>query len=89
MHRPIGPAVGLYLDLMKRCLTRTSFHERFREVIYRRGSVPRLLMRPVQAVLRLIFSADDRTAGQDWPADAETMIGLKRLENILAQSSAA
>ena len=91
MNRPIDPAVGAYLDLMKRCLTRTSFHERFREVIYRRGSVPRLLMTPVQAVLRLkgytlctqnTFSAEDRTSGQDWPADAETMIGLKRLENI-------
>ena len=53
MNRSIDPAVGAYLDLMKRCLTRTSFHERFREVIYRRGSLPRLLMTPVQSVLRL------------------------------------
>ena len=48
-------------------------------------------MTPFQAALRLkgytlcaqnTVSADDRTSGQDWPADAETMIGLKRLENI-------
>ena len=91
MNRSIDPAVGAYLDLMKRCLTRTSFHERFREVIYRRGSLPRLLMTPVQSVLRLkgyrlctqnAFSAEDRASGQDWPADAETMIGLQRLDNI-------
>ena len=85
MHRPIDPAVRLYLDLMKRCLTRTAFHERIREVICRRGSVPRLLMRPVLAVLRLMGC----TLCQGWPADAETMIGLKRLENILARVTGA
>ncbi len=91
MSRLSDAAVGLYLDLMKRCLTRSSFHERYREVIYRRGSVPRLLMTPFQSILRLkgytlctqnTFSAEVRAAGEDWPADAETMIGLQRLENI-------
>ena len=76
---------------MKRCLTRTAFPERFREVVYRRGSLPRLLMAPFQAMLRLkgyticaptAYSPGLRAEGQDWPADAETMIGLKRLENI-------
>jgi O-methyltransferase len=93
MSRLNDPAVGLYLDLMKRCLTRTSFHERFREVIYRRGSVQRLLMTPFQSILRLKgytlctqnnVSIEVRAAGEDWPADAETMIGLQRLENIQA-----
>lgn len=84
-------AVGLYLDLMKQCLTRLAFHDRFKEVIYMRGSAPRLLMAPFQALLRLkgytlcarnTFSAEDRAEGRDWPADAETMVGLARLNNI-------
>ena len=91
MNTLSDPAVGLYLDLMKRCLTRSSFQEPFREIIYRRGSLPRLLMTPFQEILRLKgytlcakndVSADVRAAGEDWPADAETMIGLQRLENI-------
>src|SRR5260370_21814838 len=45
------PPVGLYLDLMKQCLTRLGFHDRFKEVIYRRGSPPRVIMAPFQAVL--------------------------------------
>src|SRR5580704_17414565 len=84
-------AVGLYLDLMKQCLTRLAFHDRFKEVIYRRGSAPRLLMAPFQALLRTkdytlctpnTFSVEARAEGRDWPSDAETMIGLERLQNI-------
>jgi len=76
---------------MKQCLTRLGFHDRFKEVIYRRGSPQRLIMAPFQAVLRLkdytlcapnAFSAEARAEGRDWPADAETMIGLERLQNI-------
>ena len=75
-------AVSLYLDLMKQCLTRLAFHDRFKEVIYRRGSAPRLLMAPFQALLRMkdytlctpnTFSAEARAEGRDWPADAETI----------------
>jgi hypothetical protein len=86
-----GSAVALYLDLMKQCLTRTAFQERFREVVYRRGSLAGLLAAPLQAILGIkgytlcapnTYSPDRRAEGQDWPADAETMIGLKRLENI-------
>ncbi len=91
MNGQNDPAVGLYLDLMKQCLTRLGFHDRFKEVIYRRGSPQRLLMAPFQALLRLkdytlcapnTFSAEARAEGRDWPADAETMIGLERLQNI-------
>jgi O-methyltransferase len=91
MNGQNDPAVGLYLDLMKQCLTRLGFHDRFKEVIYRRGSPQRLLMAPFQALLGLkdytlcapnTFSAEARAEGRDWPADAETMIGLDRLQNI-------
>ena len=69
MNGQNDPAVRLYLDLMKQCLTRLAFQERFKEVIYRRGSAPRLIMAPFQSLLRLknytictpnTFSAEDR-----------------------------
>jgi hypothetical protein len=55
------PAAKLYLDLMKRCLTRTLHGD------------PTL---PPDA------DPANRLEGRDWPAEAETMIGLKRLDNI-------
>jgi len=81
----------LYLDLMKNTLTRYSFGEPYREIIYRRGSWQRFIMAPVQSIMRLkgyvlckpgTFSRERRESGEDWPSEAETMIGLKRLDNI-------
>jgi hypothetical protein len=58
----------LYLDLLKACLTRTLFPD---------GSItPGLVPTPGE------FVADKRHAGLDWPSEAETMIGLKRLDNL-------
>jgi len=48
----------LYLDLLKKCLTRLAFGEAA-------GFDPAL-----------------RHEGRDWPAEAETMIGLRRLDNL-------
>jgi O-methyltransferase len=87
-------AAELYLDLMKKCLTRYIFPEKVQPV--RR---PPLTLKhlawvaypPIAAVLekrgvRLYCDANvdlaRREEGRDWPADAETMIGLKRLGNL-------
>jgi O-methyltransferase len=59
---------GLYLDLLKRCLTRTIFAESETFDPSRRAVVA--------------YDADLRAEGRDWPAEAETMIGLKRLGNL-------
>jgi hypothetical protein len=48
----------LYLDLLKKCLTRAAFEDG--------GSVDLAV----------------REEGRDWPAEAETMIGLRRLDNL-------
>ena len=56
----------LYLDLMKNCLTRLVFQE----------SGP-----PIHPDFRE-FDPRARTEGRDWPADAETMIGIYRLSNL-------
>ena len=63
-----SPAIDLYLDLLKRCLTRTIFDDD-QSIDFRTGE---LKPRPARA----------RELGRDWPSEAETMIGLRRLENI-------
>jgi hypothetical protein len=64
---PWTPEV-LYLDLLKRCLTRTLFPD---------GSITPGFDPTVGD-----FATYKRLEGRDWPAEAETMIGLKRLDNI-------
>lgn len=63
----------LYLDLMEKCLT---------NVIYRD-----LPMRPrwKHRLRRHAFSLAIREEGKDWPSQAHTMIGLKRLHSLREQ----
>src|SRR6266581_1848570 len=86
LDRPIVAtrAGELYLDLLKKCLTRTIAAETFWPVM-------RWWFLPVQLYLRARGwtvvrrqkpDSTERTEGRDWPADAETMIGLKRLDNL-------
>ncbi|MCK0173979.1 MULTISPECIES: TylF/MycF family methyltransferase [Mycobacteriaceae] len=75
---------SLYLDLLRRNLTRSGMHERIpSEWPLRR----RVLFSAVNAIspLRLgmsPFSENKRDLGLDWPAEAETMIGMKRLTSL-------
>lgn len=62
-------AAGLYLNLMKGCLTRLIFPD----------SCVNHEFRPTGQ-----FDPDARRNGQDWPSEAETMIGQKRLDNLQA-----
>src|SRR5262245_13787659 len=80
---------SLYLDLLKRCLTRTAFPERFAE--HRSRSPVRRAMaslatafsrRPLAIVRRVAVDPDARERGRDWPAEAETMIGWRRLSHL-------
>jgi O-methyltransferase len=80
----------LYLDLMKRALTRSAFPERYGEWVpwtpWKRrvaNATNALLGRANLSVVRRVdFDEDSRALGMDWPADAETMIGLARLSNL-------
>jgi O-methyltransferase len=80
----------LYLELLKKCLTRTIAAETFSAAEPWFG-VMRWWFLPVQMFLRArgwtvvrrhTVPTEVRGEGRDWPADAETMIGLKRLDNI-------
>src|SRR5437764_774643 len=87
-----GTAVELYLDLLKKCLTRYIFGERYRALEPdRHHRVRRVLYQPLERLLRrrdlaLVrrarFDPRLREEGRDWPAEAETMAGLKRLANV-------
>jgi O-methyltransferase len=81
----------LYLDLLKKCLTRSTFGERgeryrphrggWREVVFE--SFERILgVAGLELVRRVSFDSEARAEGRDWPAEAETMVGLRRLDNL-------
>jgi hypothetical protein len=65
--RALSTPEVLYLDLLKRCLTRILFPDR------------RMLGAGPDSA---DFILEERLEGKDWPTDAETMIGLRRLENL-------
>jgi O-methyltransferase len=84
-------AEELYLDLLKKCLTRYDMGERYEAFELPRGSWRRRLYAPFRCFLasrqlelvrtkRVDLQA--RAEGRDWPLEAETMIGLRRLEHL-------
>ncbi|MEA2828920.1 MAG: O-methyltransferase [Actinomycetota bacterium] len=90
--RPAAPAspTDLYLDLLKGCLSRDLFPERYRPVgrgasraarVY--GPVRRLLgARALELVRRIDVDPAGRREGKDQPEEAETMMGRRRLDNL-------
>jgi O-methyltransferase len=84
----------LYLDLMKGVLTRTTVcekytsltaHERPTKTIYRAllPMMQKVLKSKGLEIVRLYrCDPEKRAIGLDWPPEAETMVGLKRLDNV-------
>ena len=84
---------GLYLDLMKRCLTNTIYYEhecvssapwniKVKRFFFQRLLAPLLRENNPEIMNRRHQDEDRRVSGKDWPPVAHTMIGLKRLDNI-------
>src|SRR5258708_36685300 len=85
---PSPDAAHSYLELLKRTLTRISFPERYS------SAAPHILdewpsdfqnwlqERHLALVNINNFDVDRRAEGRDWPAEAKTMIGLRRLDNL-------
>jgi O-methyltransferase len=67
----LGDSRALYLDLLERCLT---------NLIYEDPPLPRRSFSSVWQRSR--FSTEHRETGKDWPSQAHTMIGLKRLHAL-------
>lgn len=94
MPLPQHPAIPAYLELMKTCLS-GMLHETVHRPIPRtegfKGRIKttaatglNLLARPFRWELVQAVPSDPakRLDGRDWPAQAETMIGRKRLDNL-------
>lgn len=86
-------AASAYLHLLKQVLTRFIGQEEFAPVIYNKRSWQEAVFAPLKAAMatrgylmcqRVSFDPVARTHGTDWPASAETMAGLKRLDNVQA-----
>ena len=86
-------SANLYLDLMAKVLTRYNFEGRNKSVTLPGGSYESYLWQLLVAAdpdrqLSIVepgeFQPELREEGRDWPADAESMVGLKRLANIRA-----
>jgi O-methyltransferase len=68
-REPADPAVGLYLDLLKATLTRMAFEDE--------------TVDPTDADLKpKPLDLELREDGRDWPVHAETMIGMRRLQQL-------
>lgn len=83
-------AGSAYLELLKRVLTRTGFENSYSyaDPLLTSGrnrvllEIARRLLEPRGfAVVRSRIGAD-RSEGKDWPTDAETMVGMARLDNL-------
>lgn len=87
-------AQEMYLDLLKKCLTRYAFGEPYQPVWLPKGSWKGAVHKCVRGLIKRMYSGESeivrripfdpmaRADGQDWPAEAETMIGLRRLDNL-------
>lgn len=90
-EQTLSSPTDLYLDLMKQVLTRYGLEEGHLPLTSWRGwdrfpaagPVRRRLARaPLQITRRIAWDPSARAEGRDWPVGAETMIGMRRLENV-------
>jgi O-methyltransferase len=83
----VDPA-ELYLDLLKKVLLRRGFETGYRPIqaaSLRHRVLARFLnARNIELVERDPYQRDSSTEGRGLPSHAETMIGLKRLDNLQA-----
>lgn len=85
-----SPAISLYLDLLKTCLSGTLHEETYRPLAPDGGmkqvisGALKAAVKPLglEVVKRIKTDPAKREEGKDWPAQAETMIGRKRLDNL-------
>jgi len=85
------PAAELYLDLLKKCLTRYLFGEDYVPAVPPKGTLKHVAFEParrwlagkdMEVIRHVPFDPQTRAEGRDWPARAESMVGLRRLDNL-------
>ena len=89
----VRSVIDRYVDLMARMLTRTGFDPSIKEVHLPMPNRQHLLLANQNARLnrfcwlvaeRTTVDPEDQRLGLIWPADAETMVGMVRLRNLIA-----
>jgi O-methyltransferase len=83
-------SIDRYLDVIKKSLTHAVSSEKYRPLgpvnPWRQAACRAVngLLRPLnlEVVKRLPFDPEAREHGLDWPDEADTMIGVRRLDNI-------
>lgn len=94
--QPLSKLDDSYLSVMKKCLTRYIFPDAYRPLhrparenhpiawaVY--PALAAILKRMGLGLYRYVeFDPAARSEGRDWPAEADTMIGLRRLDNLHA-----
>jgi len=84
-------ATSLYLNLLKKTLTRYTTPENFAPYEARKRKIRKFFFsilkvligsKDLEIVRRLTFYPEDRFEGRDRPTEALTMIGIRRLDNI-------
>lgn len=90
-EQTLSTPTDLYLVLMKQVLTRYGLEEghlplsswKAWDRLPAAAAVRRRLARaPLQITRRVTWDPTARAEGRDWPVGAETMIGMRRLENL-------
>src|SRR2546423_7066830 len=80
----------LYLDLLKNCITRLAFPNQYRPLLTFtmpvdpvRGTLQTALAKlNLGLYRRSSLNRQRRSEGRDWPAEAETMVGIERLNML-------
>lgn len=89
--RTASDATDLYLGLMKQVLTRFGLEEghhplpawqKWERVPMAAPLLKQLTRSPLQITRKVRWDPVARAEGRDWPVGAETMIGLRRLDNL-------
>src|SRR2546428_14151849 len=76
-------ASELYLDLLKKCLTRCIFETIYRPISPRKATLPiRKLAAHFHIELVKCVDPSTRAEGGVWPTHGETTIGLQRLDTL-------
>ena len=86
LGKEMNTTAGLYLDLIKRCLTNSIYGESEFTPISDCGLVRTLVLKWCASrglhIVRKRYDPRVREDGRDRPVTAHTMIGLKRLDNL-------
>jgi O-methyltransferase len=76
---------AIYLDLMKKCITCTQYEELEGTLWSPSRRLQRWALRlilPKNIRLTRMVKPEERLEGKDWPMLAQTMVGMKRLDNL-------